>query len=62
MKRAPNETMILALITCELDEGVCEICASQVKREQLETVWIGQGSQEEGLDVCQACIKPGRVI
>ena len=55
MRRAPNETLIHALIICEDDEGVCEICASIQKQERLTTVWVGQGNEEEGIDVCLAC-------
>ena len=59
-KRAPNlESLIRALMTCDDDEGVCEMCAAIQEKKQLTTVWIGQGNQEEGIDLCRDCKAQG---
>lgn len=57
--RAPNEALIRALMTCGNDEGVCEMCAGSWPRNELTTVWIGQGNQEEGIDLCRDCKTQG---
>ena len=53
------EAMIRGHMSAEEGEAVCELCASPRPREELITVWIGRGSQEEGLDVCRSCKEGG---
>ena len=54
-ERAPPEAMIDALRNIENGNGVCEMCCCSQPRNKLRTVWIGQGNDEEGLEVCQYC-------
>ena len=56
-RRESPEAMIRAYMSAEEGEAVCELCASPRPREELITVWVGRGSQEEGIDVCRSCEK-----
>ena len=57
--RASTEAMIRALINCDDDRGVCEGCAGDWPLNELTTVWIGQGNEEEGIDLCRGCKAEG---
>lgn len=57
--RASTEALIHALMTCDDDEGVCEMCAAIQEKKQLTTVWIGEGNSEEGVDLCCDCKAKG---
>ena len=56
-RRESPEAMIRGHMSADEGEAVCELCASPRPREELITVWIGRGSQEEGIDVCRSCEK-----
>ena len=58
-KMAPVEAMISALMSCDNGRGVCEMCAASWPLNELTTVWIGQGNQEEGIALCRTCKNQG---
>ena len=58
-KRAPAEAMIEALVSCADDRGVCEGCGGNWPLNELTTVWIGQGNEEEGVAICRGCKAKG---